>query len=217
MNELTSPREPIAIVGIGCRMPDGIEGPQAFWEFLCARGDAITEVPGERWDVNAFFASDPAAPGRTYARRGGFLRNIDQFDPQFFGISPREAAHIDPQQRLLLETAHEAMEDAGDRWDDPGVRSAGVFVGVFIHDYQHMQFAERELLSAHSGTGTAMSIAANRVSYVFDLHGPSLAVDTACGHSTRSGGACDATARGGAEIALPSSSKRASSWPTRRR
>ena len=175
--------EPIAIVGIGCRLPGGIESPQQFWDFLSDHGNAICDVPADRWDAGALFHADPSAPGRTYARRGGFLRGIDQFDPQFFGISPREAAHIDPQQRLLLETAHEAMEDAGERWDDPAVRDTGVFVGVFIHDYQHMQFADRDLLSAHTGTGTAMSIAANRVSYVFDLHGPSLAVDTACSSS----------------------------------
>jgi acyl transferase domain-containing protein len=176
-------REPIAIVGIGCRFPGGIDSPKAFWSFLRDRGNAIREVPADRWDAAALFHADPSAPGRTYARRGGFLDGIDQFDPQFFGISPREAAHIDPQQRLLLETAHEAMEDAGERWDDVRVRDTGVFVGVFIHDYQHMQFADRALLNAHTGTGTAMSIAANRVSYVFDLHGPSMAVDTACSSS----------------------------------
>ena len=173
----------VAIVGMGCRFPGRIASPQQFWGFLCNSGDAISEVPKDRWDVDALFSADPAAPGRTYARRGGFLTDIDQFDPEFFGISPREAAHIDPQQRLLLETAHEAIEDAGERWQDPTLRNTGVFVGVFIHDYQHMQFADRELLGAHTGTGSAMSIAANRISYVFDLHGPSIAVDTACSSS----------------------------------
>lgn len=173
----------VAIIGIGCRFPGGVTTPQEFWDFLFRGGDAITEVPAERWDAGALFAADPGAPGRTYARRGGFLDGIRRFDPEFFGISPREAEEIDPQQRLLLETAHEAMEDAGERWEDAAVRNTGVFVGVFIHDYQHMQFAERDRLGAHSGTGTAMSITANRVSYVFDLKGPSVAVDTACSSS----------------------------------
>ena len=160
-------------------------------------------MPGSRWDADAFFAADPAAPGRTYARRGGFLDNIDQFDPDFFGISPREAAHIDPQQRLLLETAHEAIEDAGERWEDPALRKTGVFVGVFIHDYQHIQFADRELLGAHTGTGSAMSLAANRISYAFDLHGPSIAVDTACSSSLVAVDlACKALLNGDCDYAL---------------
>ena len=94
--------EPVAIVGIGCRFPGGIRSAREFWQFLCARGDAIDEVPPDRWDVDALFSADASAPGLTYARRGGFLGAIDQFDPEFFGISPREAAYIDPQQRLLL-------------------------------------------------------------------------------------------------------------------
>lgn len=193
----------IAIIGMGCRFPGGIESPRQFWDLLSRGGDAIREVPAERWDAEALFAADSAAPGRTYARRGGFLNGIDQFDAEFFGISPREAAHVDPQQRLLLETAHEAMEDAGERWEDPAVRNTGVFVGVFIHDYQHMQFADRELLGAHTGTGTAMSIAANRISYVFDLHGPSIAVDTACSSSLVAIDlACKALLQGDCDYAL---------------
>ncbi len=173
----------VAIVGIGCRFPGGIASPRELWEFLLAGGDAITEVPADRWDADALFAADPSTPGRTYARRGGFLQGVRLFDPEFFGISPREAAQIDPQQRLLLETAHEAVEDAGERWENPAIRETGVFVGVFIHDYQHIQFADRERLGPHSGTGTAMSITANRISYAFDLKGPSVAVDTACSSS----------------------------------
>jgi acyl transferase domain-containing protein/surfactin synthase thioesterase subunit/NADPH:quinone reductase-like Zn-dependent oxidoreductase/NAD(P)-dependent dehydrogenase (short-subunit alcohol dehydrogenase family) len=203
--------EPVAIVGIGCRFPGDICSAREFWQLLCDRGDAIDEVPPDRWDVDALFSPDPTAPGLTYARRGGFLTGIDQFDPEFFGISPREAAYIDPQQRLLLETAHEAMEDAGERWEDPAIRNTGVFVGVFIHDYQHMQFNERRALSAHTGTGTAMSITANRISYVFDLHGPSVAVDTACSSSLVAidlarkallNGDCDFALAGGVNVIL---------------
>ncbi|MFZ5894797.1 MAG: SDR family NAD(P)-dependent oxidoreductase [Myxococcota bacterium] len=201
----------VAVVGIGCRFPGGITSPREFWQFLLRGGDAIQEVPRDRWDADALFAADPHAAGRTYARRGGFLDKIRQFDPDFFGISPREAEQIDPQQRLLLETAHEAMEDAGERWDDPAVRQTGVFVGVFIHDYQHMQFAERDRLGAHSGTGTAMSITANRISYAFDLKGPSVAVDTACSSSLVAvdlackallNGDCDYALAGGVNVIL---------------
>lgn len=204
-------REPIAIVGIGCRLPGGIAGPNELWQFLCNGGDAIGDIPADRWDVDALYGADPAAPGKTYVRRGGFLDGIDQFDPEFFGISPREAAHIDPQQRLLLETAHEAMEDAGERWSDPQLRRTGVFAGVFIHDYQHMQFADRSGLGAHTGTGTAMSIVANRISYCFDLHGPSIAVDTACSSALVAidmackalrGGQCDFALAGGVNVIL---------------
>jgi acyl transferase domain-containing protein/surfactin synthase thioesterase subunit/NADPH-dependent curcumin reductase CurA/NAD(P)-dependent dehydrogenase (short-subunit alcohol dehydrogenase family)/acyl carrier protein len=207
----TSIDRSIAIVGIGCRFPGGIGSPRQFWEFLTKGGDAISEVPPDRWNADALFAADPAAPGRTYARRGGFLAGIADFDPEFFGISPREAAQIDPQQRLLLETAHEAMEDAGERWEDPAIRQTGVFVGVFIHDYQHMQFADRDQLSAHSGTGSAMSITANRISYVFDLKGPSVAVDTACSSSLVAvdlackallNGECDYALAGGVNVIL---------------
>jgi acyl transferase domain-containing protein len=204
-------REDIAIVGIGCRLPGGIESPDQFWDFLCKGGDAIRDVPADRWDIDALYSADPAAPGKTYARRGGFLEDLDQFDPDFFGISTREADQIDPQQRLLLETAHEAIEDAGERWEDPALRNTGVFVGVFIHDYQHMQFADRDMLSSYSGTGTAMSITANRVSYVFDLHGPSVAVDTACSSSLVAidmackallDGDCDYALAGGVNVIL---------------
>jgi acyl transferase domain-containing protein/surfactin synthase thioesterase subunit len=203
--------EGIAIVGVGCRFPGGIAGPRQFWQFLLDGGNAIREVPADRWDVDALFSAVPSAAGRTYARRGGFLDAIDQFDPEFFGISPREAMHIDPQQRLLLEVAHEAMEDAGETWETPAVRNTGVFVGVFIHDYQHMQFADRERLDAHTGTGSAMSITANRVSYAFDLHGPSVAVDTACSSSLVAvdmackalrDGSCDYALAGGVNVIL---------------
>jgi polyketide synthase 12/epothilone polyketide synthase D len=175
--------EPIAIVGVGCRFPGGVVDTASYWKLLCEGRDAIADIPPDRWDVKALFDANPKTPGKTYVTRGGFLTGIDQFDPEFFGISPREAAHIDPQQRLLLETAYEAMQDAGEH---PGTLSplkTGVFVGLFIHDYQHIQLDRRELLGAYTGTGTAMSIAANRISYAFDLKGPSVAVDTACSSS----------------------------------
>lgn len=193
----------IGITGIGCRLPGGICSPQEFWEFLCNRGDGIIDVPADRWDVDALYSPEIAAPGKTYVRKGGFLDQIDRFDPAFFRISPREAECIDPQQRLLLEVAYEALEDAGERLDDPALRRTGVFVGLFLHDYQHMQLAERAKLGPHTGTGTAMSIAANRVSYVFDLRGPSVAMDTACSSSLVAiDAAVNALLRGDCDYAL---------------
>lgn len=106
-------REPIAIVGIGCRFPGGATSPTAFWNLLCAGTDATRDVPHDRWDIDTFFDPDPARPGKVRVHRGGFLEQIDQFDAPFFGISPREADCLDPQQRLLLEVAWEALEDAG--------------------------------------------------------------------------------------------------------
>ncbi len=110
-----SHREPIAVVGIGCRFPGRANDPESFWRLLEDGVDAVTEVPAERWNLRAFHDPDPAAPGKTYSRWGGFVEGIDRFDPQFFGISPREAARMDPQQRLLLEVAWEGLEDAGIR------------------------------------------------------------------------------------------------------
>ena len=106
-------REPIAIIGIGCRLPGGANSPAAFWRLLRDGVDAITEVPEDRWHVRAFYDPDPAKPGKTYTRWGGFIEGVDRFDAQFFGMSPREATRADPQQRVLMEVAYEAVEDAG--------------------------------------------------------------------------------------------------------
>jgi len=174
--------EPIAIVGIGCRFP-GAEGPEAYWELLRGGVDAVREVPAGRWDVEGLFDPDPAAPGKVCSLAGGFLDDIDQFDPSAFDITPREAARMDPQQRLLLEVASEALEQAGlTPRAVAGVR-AGVFVGISSFDYSRHLFEERTGIDAYYGTGAALSIAANRISYQFDLHGPSLAVDSACSSS----------------------------------
>ena len=174
--------DPIAIVGIGCRFP-GAPDPDAFWHLLRSGGDAIREVPPDRWDVGAFYDPDPAAPGRTVTRFGGFLPRIDEFDPSFFCISPREAGHMDPQQRLLLEVAWEALENAGIAPPSLYGTDAGVFVGISSSDYGGLQLTDPDRVGAHDGTGSAHSIAANRLSYLLDLRGPSLAVDTACSSS----------------------------------
>jgi acyl transferase domain-containing protein/acyl-CoA synthetase (AMP-forming)/AMP-acid ligase II len=174
--------EPIAIIGMSCRWP-GAEGLAAFWDLLCAGLDAVTEVPPERWPVDDHYDAKPQAPGKMNTRRGGFLRDIDLFDENFFHISPREAAFMDPQQRLLLELAHEALEDAGIPLSALKASPTSVFVGICNNDYATLLPPASSGLDPRWVTGNAFSIAANRISYFFDLKGPSMAVDTACSSS----------------------------------
>ena len=175
-------KDGIAIVGIGCRFPGGINNVESFWKLLTEGREAVCDVPPDRWNVERFYDPEPGLVGKTVAKRGGFVDGIDQFDPQFFGISPREAPYIDPQQRLLLETAWEAIEDAGMVLDLDKGTDIGVFVGVSHNDYQGIQHTatDRAGISAHTPTGSAHSIAANRISYCLNLTGPSMAMDTAC-------------------------------------
>jgi acyl transferase domain-containing protein/acyl carrier protein len=175
-------REPIAIIGIGCRFP-GADNPAAFWKLLLDGTDAITEVPTQRWDVPSLYDPDPTVPGKMSTRWGGFLKEVELFDPFFFGISPREATRMDPQQRLLLEVAWEALEDAGQVPETLAGTLTGVFVGISSSDYGQLQFSDPRLSDAYAGTGNALSISANRISYVFGFRGPSMAVDTACSSS----------------------------------
>lgn len=181
-----STSEPVAIVGMSCRFP-GAPDLQAYWRLIEQGIDATGEIPADRWDVDALYDPTGEQAGKMSVRRAGLLENIDQFDPQFFGISPREAARMDPQQRLLLEVCWEALENGGIAPDGVAGSATGVFVGIGGTDYAKVpaQFdGYYRLIDAHVGTGNALSIAANRISYIFDLRGPSLAVDTACSSST---------------------------------
>ncbi|AVH74386.1 type I polyketide synthase [Nostoc sp. 'Lobaria pulmonaria (5183) cyanobiont'] len=174
--------EPIAIIGIGCRFP-GANNPEAFWKLLKNGVDAIAEVQANRWDINTLYDPNPETLGKINNRWGGFLEQVDQFDPLFFGITPKEANFIDPQQRLLLEVAWEALENAGivpDRLTDT---STGVFVGVGSHDYYLQAWRNFNSIGAYTSSGTSSSIVANRISYFFGLRGPSMAIDTACSSS----------------------------------
>jgi acyl transferase domain-containing protein/NADPH:quinone reductase-like Zn-dependent oxidoreductase/NAD(P)-dependent dehydrogenase (short-subunit alcohol dehydrogenase family)/SAM-dependent methyltransferase/acyl carrier protein len=199
-------KDRIAIIGIGCRFPGGVSDTESFWKLLVEGREAVSDVPPDRWNVERFFDAEPGLPGKSIARRGGFLEGIDQFDPQFFGISPREAPYVDPQHRLLLETAWEAMEDAGLVLDLDRGTDLGVFVGISHNEYQGIQSTpwEHSGIGPHSPTGCAHSIAANRISYCFNLRGPSIAMDTACSSAlTAVHAACEhiRTGRGDAALA----------------
>jgi acyl transferase domain-containing protein len=176
-------REPIAMVGMGTRFPGGGDSPAAFWEALCRGVDAISETPADRWNIEAFYDSDPDAPGKMWTRQGGFLDRLDLFDADFFGISPREAVSLDPQQRLLMEVSWEALEDALIAPCSLRKSASGVFVGISTSDYHRRVYAERDRIDAYLGTGNTFSVAAGRLSYFFDWRGPCMAVDTACSSS----------------------------------
>ncbi len=174
---------PIAIVGIGCRFPGGVTDARSFWSLLRSRGNAVSEIPGDRWSLDGFYDPMPDNPYRSYCKWGGFLDDIASFDPDFFGLSRREAEAMDPQQRILLQVAYEAAEDAGIPLEQLRARPTGVFVGVSNADYGLVQRFEYGVSDIQAGTGTALSIVANRISNVLDLSGPSLGVDTACSSS----------------------------------
>jgi len=177
--------DPIAIVGIGCRFP-GAAGLEEFWTLLRNGVDAISEIPHDRWDIDALYDPLPGTTGKMSTRWGGFLSGLDRFDPHFFGISPREASAMDPQQRLLLEVTWEALENAGQPPDKLAGSRTGVFVGIGGFDYSNVIINYKDhlqVINAYLGTGNAHSIAANRISYLLDLRGPSVAIDTACSSS----------------------------------
>ena len=195
--------EPIAIIGVGCRFPGGCSSPAAYWKLLREGVDAIREVPPERWDIDAYYDPDPATPEKMYSRWGGFLDGVDQFDAEFFGISRREAIRMDPQQRLLAEVAWEALERAGCPAPTLAQTLTGVFVGICHSDYFDLELRSREQIDAFAGTGGALSIAANRLSYLLNLRGPSLAVDTACSSSMVAVHlACQSLRRGESDMAI---------------
>jgi acyl transferase domain-containing protein/NADPH:quinone reductase-like Zn-dependent oxidoreductase/SAM-dependent methyltransferase/acyl carrier protein len=193
----------IAIVGIGCRFPSGIDDPDALWRLLCSGGNVVRDIPADRWNRRAFYDPDPDKPGKTNVARGAFLEGIDQMDAPFFGISPREAAGVDPQHRLLLETTWEALEDAGLVPERLAGTTTGVFIGISRSDYEGIALADPDLIHPYTNLGVAFSIAANRISYVLDLRGPSMAVDTACASAlTAVHLACQSLRQGECTLAL---------------
>ncbi|WP_039805382.1 type I polyketide synthase [Nocardia araoensis] len=199
----------IAVVGLDCRFPQAPD-PAALWRLLIGGRDAISEVPASRWNAADFHDPD-GAPGTVNTRSGGFLDDADAFDAEFFGIAPREAEAMDPQQRLLLQATWRAFEDATlDPRGEAGSRT-GVFVGVMANEWANLQMSDYAAITPQHGSGNGYFMTANRLSYQFDLRGPSVAVDTACSSSlvaihlacrALASGECDQAVAGGVNLVL---------------
>lgn len=194
--------EPIAITGMSCRFP-GAGNPEDLWKLLSEKGDAITEVPPDRWDSDEYYTHPPVPPGKMCTRWGGFIEHVDKFDAAFFGISEREASFMDPQQRVVMEVTWEALERAGIAATALAGSKTGVFVGVSNYDYNRLLCRDHATMDAYSSTGTILAITANRLSYLLNLHGPSIAIDTACSSSLVSVHlACQSLRQGESDLAL---------------
>ncbi len=176
-------RDPVAVIGIACRFPGAITDAQGFWQFLTEGGDAIREIPGDRFDLGRYFDPNPATPGKVMTRWGGYLECIDSFDAGFFGISPREAERLDPQQRALLEIAWEAFEDGGQDLARLDGCRCGVFVGQWLSDFESRLFNDPEGVDFLMTTGSGRYASSGRVSYALGLRGPSITIDSACSSS----------------------------------
>lgn len=201
----------VAIIGIGCRFPGGIEDADSFWEFVLLKGDAVADIPKDRWDADKFYDPDPDTPGRMYTRRASFLaQGFRRFDADFFGISHREAAVLDPQQRLLLETSWEALDDAGIAGQALGGK-VGTFIGGFMNDNMISRGLARNLekINNFAAFSASQTLLSNRIAHALDLWGPSMTVDTACSSSlvtthlavrAVANGECDVALAGGVNV-----------------
>ena len=204
----------LAIVGMACRFPKGLESIAALWDALCSRFNTADVVPKDRWTADRYFSSNAISKGKSYIRRGNFLKqDVSTFDANFFGISPRDAENMDPQQRLLLEVVWEAFENAGLNMLDHAGRQVGVYVGGFMLDHMITQMtpANRSQINQNTAAGMMMTMLSNRISHTFDLRGPSLSIDTACSSSLVAfhyacqdlwRGACELAVIGGSNVML---------------
>lgn len=176
-------KQPIAVIGVGCRYPGGVANQDDFWQLLEQGADGISELTGERWDMQHFYHADPSVPGKMNSRWAGLINNVDAFDSDFFGISPFEAENMDPQQRILLEVGWETIENAG--YNPHGLFGGnyGVFVGVGANEYGQMRKPDATDFNAYMGTGNSISCNSGRLSYFLGWQGPSISIDTACSSS----------------------------------
>lgn len=175
-----NPVTPIAIIGMACRLPGGIDSPDQLWEALLRGDDLVTEIPPDRWDADQYYDPEPGVPGRSVCKWGAFLDDVAGFDPEFFGINEREAAAMDPQHRLLLETSWEAMEQAGLTPKTMAGSLTGVFVGLNHGDYEFVQADARAKEGPYGNTGTDSAMGSGRIAYALGVHGPAVTTDTAC-------------------------------------
>ena len=208
---MKGPVEPIAIVGMGCRFPGGVASPAAYWRLLRDGVDAIDELPKTRLRLDTLYDPRPATPGRVITRWGGLVEGVELFDAAFFELSPREAAWLDPQQRLLLETTWEALEAAGQVPSRLRGSSTGVFIGLWLNEYEMRMFRDTAAIDFYMTTGTGRYAASGRLSHVFGWNGPSVTLDCACSSSlvavhlacqSLRAGECDLAVAGGANVIL---------------
>ncbi len=198
-------REPIAIVGMGCRYPGGVRTPDEFWELLSSGRDILRDIPGERWDVDAYYDPEMPVPGKMYVRHGHYLDDIDQFDPQFFGLSPREAESLDPQQRLVMEVSWETLEHAGIAPGTLKGGKTGVFIGQYWDDYsmQRIYAADNREIDRYAQLSGLRGLTAGRICHILDSHGPAIMLDTACSSSSLAVHlACQSLRSGESDLAL---------------
>src|ERR1700738_2181824 len=175
-----TPVTPVAVIGMACRLPGGIDSPQRLWEALLRGDDLVTEIPPDRWDADEYYDPEPGVPGRSVSKWGAFLDDVGGLDAEFFGSNEREATAIDPQHRLLLETSWEAMEHAGVTPASIANSLTGVFVGLTHGDYQLLAADAHSVEGPYGFTGTNFSLASGRIAYALGIHGPALTVDSAC-------------------------------------
>jgi acyl transferase domain-containing protein len=175
---------PLAIIGLSCRFPGGANNPDKLWNMLAEGRSGWSEVPLNRWNANSFHHPHAEAHDAFNMRGGNFVdQDLTAFDPNFFGISGVEAESMDPQQRVLLETTYEALENAGIPQESIRGSATGVYVGYFSRDYDRMVYKDTSDIPRHHITGTGDAIVSNRISYLFNLKGPSMTIDTGCSGS----------------------------------
>jgi polyketide synthase 5 len=173
-------QDPIAVIGMACRLPGGIDSPERLWEALLRGDDLVTEIPPDRWDADEYYDPQPGVPGRSVCKWGAFLDDVAGFDPEFFGITENEATAMDPQHRLLLETAWEAMEHGGLTRNTLAGSRTGVFMGLMHDDYQFVHAQANALEGPYGYTGNSFAMGSGRIAYTMGLRGPAMTVDTAC-------------------------------------